>query len=106
MFKQSDFPNVPHAKAHPESLRHLGVERQDPYFYLRDKSNPSVIGYLEAENAYTEEVMQESKELQEQLYNEILSRIKEDDQSYPTLRRSYYYYTCTEKGKQYPTHYR
>ena len=106
MFKQSDFPNVPHAEAHPESLRHLGVERQDPYFYLRDKSNPSVIGYLEAENAYTEEVMQESKELQEQLYNEILSRIKEDDQSYPTLRRGYYYYTCTEKGKQYPTHYR
>ena len=52
MFKQSDFPNVPHAEAHPESLHHLGVERQDPYFYLRDKSNPSVINYLEAENAY------------------------------------------------------
>ena len=106
MYKQSHFPTPPQAEARPELLRHLDTERTDPFYYMRDKSAPEVLSYLQTENAYTEEVMQGTKELQETIYQEILGRIKEDDQSYPTLRRGYYYYTCTEKGKQYPTHYR
>lgn len=106
MYKQSHFPTPPQAEARPELLCHLDTERTDPFYYMRDKSAPEVLSYLQAENAYTEEVMQGTKELQERIYQEILGRIKEDDQSYPTLRRGYYYYTCTEKGKQYPTHYR
>ena len=45
-------------------------------------------------------------ETEEQIFKEIVGRIKEDDQSYPTLRRGYYYYARTEKGKQYPSYYR
>ena len=89
MYKQSHFPTPPQAEARPELLRHLDTERTDPFYYMRDKSAPEVLSYLQAENAYTEEVMQGTKELQETIYQEILGRIKEDDQSYPTLRRGY-----------------
>src|SRR5690554_590349 len=71
---------------------------------LKDKKNEEVIEYLKAENAYTETVMGSTKELQESIYDEILSRIKEDDESYPSYRNGYWYYSRTEKGKQYRTY--
>ncbi|MEW5924055.1 MAG: S9 family peptidase, partial [Candidatus Zixiibacteriota bacterium] len=79
----------------------LGHERTDDYYWLRNKENPEVIAYLEAENAYTEKIMKHTEKLQEELYNEILGRIKETDLTVPISRDNYYYYSRTEEGKQY-----
>ena len=79
-----------------------GEARVDNYFWLREKSNPEVIAYLEAENKYTEAMMQHTEDFQEQLYQELLGRIKETDLSVPEKIDDYYYYTRTEEGKQYP----
>jgi protease II len=73
----------------------------DNYFWLRDRADPDVIPYLEAENRYTEEVMSPTKPLQEALYHEILGRIQETDVSVPVKRDDYFYYTRTEEGKAY-----
>jgi oligopeptidase B len=75
--------------------------RVDNYFWLRDRSDPHVIAYLEAENRYTEEVMAPTKSLQDNLYQEILGRIQETDISVPVKRDDYFYYTRTEEGKAY-----
>jgi oligopeptidase B len=74
----------------------------DDYFWLREKSDPSVRAYLEAENKYAEEMLASTKPLQEQLYNEMLSRIKQTDLSVPYRDGGFHYYTRTEEGKQYP----
>ena len=79
----------------------FGDIRVDNYFWLRDKNNPEVIKYLQAENKYTETVMKSTENLQEKLYKEMLSRIKETDLSVPEKIDDYYYYTREEKGKQY-----
>ncbi|NLO72019.1 MAG: S9 family peptidase [Porphyromonadaceae bacterium] len=98
---QSDFPSAPTAEIIPDSFTNFGVTRIDNYFWMKDKNNPKVIDYLNAENAYTDSVMSSTKQLQEDIYNEIIGRIKEDDETYPTLNNGYYYYTRSEKGKQY-----
>ncbi len=74
----------------------------DPYFWLREKANPEVKQYLEAENKYTEEVTKGLKPFEETLYKEMLGRIKQTDLSVPTRRGKFYYYSRTEEGKQYP----
>ncbi len=79
-----------------------GDVRVDNYFYLRDRNNPKVIPYLEAENAYTDSRTKHTTKLQEDIYNEILGRIKQTDLSVPVWRSPYWYYTKTEEGKQYP----
>ena len=73
----------------------------DDYFWLREKTNPEVISYLEAENAYTEGVMKPTAAFQESLYKEMLSRIKETDVNVPYREGDYFYYSRTEQGKQY-----
>ena len=73
----------------------------DEYFWLREKTNPDVMAHLEAEDKYAESLMQPTKALQETLYNEMVSHIKETDSQYPYRRGDYFYYTRTEKGKQY-----
>ena len=79
-----------------------GEVRTDNYFWIREKTNPDVIAYLNAENAYTEAKMEHTKALQQKLYDEMLSRIKETDVSVPFREHGYYYWTATEKGKSYP----
>ncbi len=79
-----------------------GDVRQDDYHWMREKDDPEVIAYLTAENAYTDAVMKPTVAFQESLYAEMLARIKEDDQSVPYRLRGHYYYSRTEKGKQYP----
>jgi oligopeptidase B len=74
----------------------------DNYYWLRDKSNPKVIQYLEQENAYTEAMTKPLKPFEDALYNEILSHIKQTDLSVPVRRGDYYYYSRTEEAKQYP----
>lgn len=93
---------LPVAKTDPKVDTVHGEARVDNYFWLREKSNPEVIAYLEAENKYTEAMMQHTEDFQEQLYQELLGRIKETDLSVPEKIDDYYYYTRTEEGKQYP----
>jgi oligopeptidase B len=95
-------PAPPVAKKIPRTSEVHGVKLSDDYFWMRDKKNPEVISYLEAENAYTAEVMKGSAALQESLYREMLARIKETDTNVPYPMRGYLYYTRTEQGKQYP----
>ena len=93
-------PPVAARKAHTTSIH--GYTLTDDYFWLREKSNPEVVKYLEAENAYTEAIMQPTKALQETLYKEMLGRIKQTDLSVPSRIGEYFYYSRTEEGKQYP----
>ena len=74
----------------------------DDYFWLREKSNPKVTQYLEAENAYTAAKTKDLQPFTDTLYKEMLGRIKQTDLSVPTMRRGYLYYSRTEEGKQYP----
>ena len=74
----------------------------DNYFWIREKTNPEVISYLNAENAYTAAKMKHTEALQQKLYDEMLGRIKETDLSVPYRDNGYWYYNRTEKGKSYP----
>ncbi len=96
--------NPPLADKQPQVLELHGDQRVDDYFWLRDRDNPKVIAYLEAENAYTEAMMQHTEALQTKLYDEMLARIKETDLSVPFRKDDYYYYSRTEEGKAYPIH--
>lgn len=102
--KQSDFPAPPVAEAVPDTFTNFGRQRIDNYYWLKDKNNPKVIEYLKAENAYTDTVMASTEALQQTIYDEIVGRMKEDDETYPTFTDGYYYYSRTEKGKQYRTY--
>jgi len=82
------------------SLWH-GEKVQDPWFWLREKTQPDVVAYLKAENAYTEAMTKDLKPFAEALYTEMLGRIQQTDLSVPRRRGSYYYYARTEEGKQY-----
>ncbi len=79
-----------------------GTQLPDDYAWLREKTSPEVIAYLEQENAYTRAVMKPTEELQAKLYTEMLSHIKETDVSVPFREGAYYYYSRTEQGAQYP----
>src|ERR1700693_4351829 len=91
----------PVAKIVPKESTVHDDTRVDNYAWLRDRTNPEVTAYLEAENQYTEQVMAPAKPLQETLYKEILGRIQETDLSVPVKRDDYFYYTRTEEGKAY-----
>ncbi len=75
---------------------------EDDYYWMRERTNPEVMAYLEAENAHTAAAMKHTEVLQERLYQEMLGRIKETDLSVPYLDNGYWYYTRTEQGKSYP----
>ena len=76
---------------------------RDDYSWLREKTNPEVRRYLEAENAYTEASLAHTAALRDSIYGEMLARIKETEfLSVPTRYRGYWYYRRTEKGKNYP----
>jgi oligopeptidase B len=79
-----------------------GATVMDQYFWLREKSNPEVIQYLEAENAYTDAMSKDIKPFEDALYKEMLGRIKQTDLTVPVRRGEYLYYSRTEEGKQYP----
>ena len=94
----------PSAKIIPKVDSVHGDVRVDNYFWMREKTDPEVIAYLESENAYTESVMKPTEEFQAALYKEILGRIKQTDLSVPYKYGEYWYYTRTEEGKQYPVY--
>jgi oligopeptidase B len=74
----------------------------DDYAWLRERENPDVISYLEAENAYCDAVMEPTVQIQRTLYSEMVSHIKETDVSVPFREGAYWYYSRTEEGAQYP----
>jgi len=91
---------APVAAKKAKALTIHGDTRIDEYYWLRERENPEVIAYLEAENAYRETVMKDSEKLQESLYEEIIGRIKQTDESVPYLENGYYYYVRYEEGKE------
>jgi len=99
---QGDYPPPPAAPVIPDTLKEFGNTRIDNYFWLKDRSDPEVMAYLKAENAYCDTVMSHTRDLQDTLYLEMKGRIKEDDQTVPQLDNGYYYYDRTEKDRQYP----
>jgi oligopeptidase B len=95
-------PAPPAAPQNPAETRIHGAVLRDEYAWLRDKENPEVIAYLEAENAYADAVMAPLAGLREQLYNEMLSHIKQTDVSVPYRDGAWWYWSRTEEGLQYP----
>ncbi|WP_420128964.1 S9 family peptidase [Longimicrobium sp.] len=95
-------PTPPVARMVPKTDTLHGDVRVDNYFWLRDRANPEVIPYLEAENRYTEAVMEPTRQLQETLYQEILGRLKQTDARVPDRIGPYLYYSRTVEGQQYP----
>ncbi len=92
----------PSAPKRPQEFSNHGDTRSDPWFWLRNIDDPQTIEYLKAENAYSEAIMEPESELQEKLFQEMRSRIKEDDSTVPQKDGDYYYYTRFEEGNQYP----
>ena len=93
---------APIAIKKPQLLEIHGHQRQDPYYWMNDRENQEVIDYLNAENAYLTEVMKPTEELQNQLFEEMKGRIKEQDESVPYFKSGYFWYTRYEKGSEYP----
>ena len=91
----------PIAKTSPKTDTRHGDSRTDNYFWMREKSNPEVIAYLEAENTYADAMLEPTQALQETLYAEMKGRIQETDLSVPYKFGDYFYYSRTEEGKQY-----
>ena len=79
-----------------------GHDRIDEYYWLNERENPKVIDYLNAENNYRNSYMKDYASLEENLFQEIKRRIKEDDSTVPYYENGYYYYTRYVKNKQYP----
>ena len=92
----------PMAKKVEKVLKIHDHERTDEFYWLNERGNQDVIDYLNAENEYRDTYMKDYKNLENELFEEIKSRIKEDDSSVPYPDNGYYYYTRFEKGKQYP----
>src|ERR1700691_3873287 len=91
----------PAAKIVPKEMTVHGDTRTDNYFWLRDRSDPDTIAYLEDENSHTRNRMRHTEKLQSSLYDEMLSHIQQTDLTVPVKRDEYFYYTRTEEGKQY-----
>jgi len=94
--------SAPLASKKPHLLETHGHKRQDSYYWMNDRENPEVIDYLNAENAYLKEVMKPTELLQEQLFEEMKGRIKEQDESVPYFKSGYFWYSRFEKGSEYP----
>lgn len=109
----SNYPQPPDVLQKDSVLVAHGHTRKDPYFWMRltdeqkleeqpDDQTQRVLDYLHAENAYTNTVLEDTEELQEDLYKEIVGRIKQTDESVPYFKNGYWYYTRYEEGKEYP----
>jgi oligopeptidase B len=94
----------PAARRIPNPTTLHGHTLEDDYAWMRDKSSPELLAHLEAENAYTAAVMEPTRDLQEKLYTEMLSHIKETDESVPYPDHGWYYYSRTVEGSQYQIH--
>lgn len=103
-FLKAQTMQAPKAKKIEKKLEKHGDVRTDEYYWLNERENPEVISYLNAENAYAEAMMKDTEQFQKDLFEEIKSRIKEDDSSVPYKHNGYWYITRFEKGSEYPIH--
>jgi len=95
---------APVAEKRPHELEMHGEVRIDDYYWLRERTNPEVLAYLEEENAYSSAVMAKTEALQEELFEELKNRIQPDESTLPALKDGYYYYKRYEDGLEYPIH--
>jgi oligopeptidase B len=95
-------PQPPMTEKKPKTTNIHGTTLVDDFFWLREKTNPAVLAHLKAEDDYAATVMKPTAALQEKLYNEMLSHIKQTDTNVPYRWGNYFYYSRTEEGKQYP----
>jgi len=93
---------APIAKKIDTVLSNHSVDRLDPYFWMNNRDSKEVLDYLEAENNYYKQETKDTEAFQETLFEEMKSRIKEDDESVPFKKNGYWYITKFEKGKEYP----
>lgn len=96
--------NTPAAAKKPKMLEIHGDVRTDNYFWLRERDNEEVLDYLRKENEYYNTLTAHTSEFQENLFQEMKGRIREDDQSVPYKQNGYWYITRYEKGKEYPVY--
>lgn len=99
---QESGPKPPVAPTIPYSFDFHGKRIEDPWFWIKEKKNPAVIRYIEAENAYRESLTKHLKPFEEKLYKEMVSHIKQTDLGVPVHENGYWYYSRTQEGKQYP----
>lgn len=85
-----------------KSLEIHGHKREDNYFWMNDRENPEVIQYLKEENEYLDQSLKETESFKESLFEEMKSRIKEDDESVPYFKDGYFHYHRFQKGDEYP----
>lgn len=97
-------PEPPHAKRVDRSLESHEQVRNDPYFWMRDdeREDPEILAHLEKENAYTKAMLAGTEDAQESLFQEIIGRIKQDDNSVPYFVDGYWHYVRYEEGKEHP----
>ena len=95
-------PTPPVAEKKAQTLEAHGDVRVDDYYWLRERTNPDVLAYLEAENAYTEAVLEDSAGLRTELFEELKNRIEPDDSTVPVRYDDYYYLTRYEGDLEYP----
>src|SRR6185295_12182663 len=92
----------PTAPSRPRTFELHGERFTDEFHWLRDRTDPAVLAYLEAENAYARAWLDPFKPLEERLYDEMVGRIKQTDLTVPYRDTGFWYYVKTEEGKQYP----
>jgi len=102
--QKSPSMKAPVAEKIEKELTLHGHTRIDPYYWLRERDDPRVIEYLNAENEYKDAMLKDTEKLQEKLFDEIVGRIKKDDSSVPYYDNGYYYYVRYEEGKEYAYH--
>src|SRR5690348_3911107 len=97
-------PTPPRAPRREHTDLYHGETVDDPYFWLRERDDPGVRAYLEAENAYTAALTAPLAAASEAIYQEMLGRIQQTDLSVPVRRGAFLYYSRTQEGLQYPIH--
>ncbi len=97
-------PSPPVAEKRDHVHTEHGVNRPDPYYWMKDRDDPSLRAYLQAENAYTQAQTAHLAELRQRLFQEMLGHIQEADLSVPVRKGDWWYYTRTEEGRAYPIH--
>jgi oligopeptidase B len=107
----AQLPAPPRAEQRPHSYERHGIRVEDPWFWLKDQSYPTVddedvLSYLRAENAYFEAAMAPHRPLIETLFQEMRGRIPEDDSSVPVRDGDWLYWWAFQPGAQYRSWYR
>lgn len=106
MSNAAQLPAPPVAPKKDFIIEKHGDRRVDPYYWMRERDSQPVLDYLKAENEYYEKVTARAADLKADLFKEMRSRIKEDEESVPYKKEDYFYYSRYDKGAEYPVFYR